>query len=477
MTAGRSSGVFPLSVAQPLVAVIIPALNEAGKIGRVLDKMPRDARFEAIVVDDGSTDGTGEEARAHGAAVVIRHDVRRGVGAAIRDGWAAALERQRPYVALISGDDQHEPAELVRALETLLATGADYAQGSRWIRGGRVVGPTGGRGLGTRIYSAAFSILALRRVTDATNGFRIFSARILADPGLDLDQEWLTSYDLEPYVLYKTIRRGYAVVEVPCTVRYHAGEGYTKMRGLRDWWRLFRPAVLLRFGGEAVTFSTDRALGGRRILVTGGAGFIGGAVVNRLVAMGARVTVLDDLFTGQAETIPAGAQFVEGSVTDEKLVRELVAQHSLVFHMAARNIIASTKNPRDDYETNIGGTLNVLMAARESRPDRVVYTSSTSVYGNPRSIPINEDDGLVLLSPYAVSKLGGENYCTAFYESYGLPVAVVRYSNVYGPGQRPENPYCGVVSKFFASAIAGKPVARPRGRRADARLHVRGGRC
>ena len=102
----------PLSPA-PLVAVVIPALNEAGKIGRVLDKLPRDGRFEAIVVDDGSTDGTGDEARAHGAAVVVRHEVRGGVGAAIRDGWKAGLERNRPYLALVSGDDQHEPDELV----------------------------------------------------------------------------------------------------------------------------------------------------------------------------------------------------------------------------------------------------------------------------------------------------------------------------------------------------------------------------
>jgi glycosyltransferase involved in cell wall biosynthesis len=83
----------------PLVAVVIPALNEAGKIGRVPDKIPRDSRFEAIVVDDGSTDGTGDEARAHGAAVVVRHEVRRGVGAAIRDGWKAGLASQRPHVA------------------------------------------------------------------------------------------------------------------------------------------------------------------------------------------------------------------------------------------------------------------------------------------------------------------------------------------------------------------------------------------
>jgi UDP-glucose 4-epimerase len=207
-----------------------------------------------------------------------------------------------------------------------------------------------------------------------------------------------------------------------------------------------------------MTFHPDRAYAGRRVLVTGGAGFVGGRLVRNLVEQGAVVTVLDDLFTGQAEVIPTSAQFVHGSVTDEALVHELVADASIVFHLAARNIIASTKNPRDDFETNIGGTLNVLLAARESRPDRVVYTGSTSVYGNPRTIPINEDDPVTMLSPYAVSKMGGEHYCQAFYENYGVRVAIVRYSNVFGIGQRPDNPYCGVVSKFFASAMAGEPL-------------------
>ena len=238
--------------APPVVAVVIPALNEAGKIGRVLDKLAAtgDPRFEAIVVDDGSTDGTGEEARAHGAAVVIRHEHRMGVGAAIRDGWKAGLDRDRGYLALLSGDDQHEPTELVSAVDRLLRTGADYAQGSRWRSGGRVEGPTGGRAFGTRVYSAVFSVLVMRRVTDATNGFRVFRADVLRHPSVNLDQPWLDSYDLEPYVLYKAIRAGFRVIEVPCTVRYHAREGYTKMRGIRDWWRLFRPALLLRAGGK-----------------------------------------------------------------------------------------------------------------------------------------------------------------------------------------------------------------------------------
>jgi dolichol-phosphate mannosyltransferase len=233
---------------EPLVAVIIPALNEAGKIGRVLDKIPRDGRFEAIVVDDGSTDGTGDEARTHCAAVVVRHEVRGGVGAAIRDGWKAGLARNRPYLALVSGDDQHEPAELAGALDRLIAGEADYVQGSRWMQGGHVVGAIGGRGFGTRVYSVAFSILAFHRVTDATNGFRVFRSELLRDPSIDLDQTWLDSYDLEPYVLYKVIRGRHRVMEYPVTVRYHAAEGYTKMRGIRDWWRLFRPAFLLRFG-------------------------------------------------------------------------------------------------------------------------------------------------------------------------------------------------------------------------------------
>jgi dolichol-phosphate mannosyltransferase len=240
------SDIAPTQEGRVVVSVAIPALNEAGKIGRVLDKMPRDPRFEAIVVDDGSNDGTGDEAREHGAALVIRHDRPGGVGAAIRDAWLAAIARDREYVALISGDDQHDPDDLVKAFEALLAAKADYVQGSRWIAGGKIEGPAGRRGLGTRLYSLLFSILAFRRSTDATNGFRIFKTSMLKDPRIRIEQTWLDRYDLEPYVLFKALTLGYRTIEHPVTVRYHTKEGYSKMRGLRDWWRLARPALFLR---------------------------------------------------------------------------------------------------------------------------------------------------------------------------------------------------------------------------------------
>ena len=200
-----------------------------------------------------------------------------------------------------------------------------------------------------------------------------------------------------------------------------------------------------------------KILRGARVLVTGGAGFVGSNLAARLVNLGAQVVVLDDLSTGRQELLPAGlADFVHGSVTDAQLVEELVAQAELVLHLAVRNIILSTKQVREDYEVNIGGTLNVLIAASRRRPlPRIVFTSSASIYGNPRGLPISEDDAISILNPYAASKLAGESYCNAFYEMYQLPVAMVRYSNIYGVNQSPRNPYCGVVSKFFVSCMNG----------------------
>jgi UDP-glucose 4-epimerase len=198
---------------------------------------------------------------------------------------------------------------------------------------------------------------------------------------------------------------------------------------------------------------------GKKVVVTGGAGFVGSNIVRRLLKEGAKVVVLDDFYTGNETNLPVGdpnLEVVRGSVTDFELTRDVVRGAISVIHEAARNIIVSTRNPREDYEVNIGGTLNVLLAVRECNVPRMVYASSASVYGNPRYLPINEDDSTNMLSPYAVSKFAGENYCKAFYESYGLSTSMVRYSNVYGIAQRPDNPYCGVIAKFFEMAMSGK---------------------
>jgi UDP-glucose 4-epimerase len=198
---------------------------------------------------------------------------------------------------------------------------------------------------------------------------------------------------------------------------------------------------------------------GQRVVVTGGAGFVGSNIVRRLLKEGAKVVVLDDFYTGNESNLPIGdanLEVVKGSVTDFELTRDVVRGAISVIHEAARNIIVSTRNPREDYEVNIGGTLNVLLAVRECKVPRMVYASSASVYGNPRYLPINEDDSTNMLSPYAVSKFAGENYCKAFYESYGLSTSMVRYSNVYGVAQRPDNPYCGVIAKFFEMSMSGR---------------------
>jgi UDP-glucose 4-epimerase len=197
----------------------------------------------------------------------------------------------------------------------------------------------------------------------------------------------------------------------------------------------------------------------KKVLVGGGAGFIGSNLVKKLSKEGALVTVLDDLFTGDYSFISdlQNTTFIKGSVTDYVLVEDLVKDVDIVFNLAARNIIVATKKPREDFNVNAGGMLNILIAAKKHGIERIVYTSSASVYGNPRYLPINEDDRLNILNPYAASKLSAENYCMAFYESYDVPVTILRYSNVYGTNQSPSNPYCGVVSKFFTSVVNDEP--------------------
>jgi UDP-glucose 4-epimerase len=202
------------------------------------------------------------------------------------------------------------------------------------------------------------------------------------------------------------------------------------------------------------------SLTNKRILVTGGAGFVGSNLVKTLVEKcGARVRVIDDLFTGTLDNLKETEfEFIHGTIEDELLVDKAVKGMDVVFHLASRNIILSNKNPRDDLNVNVRGSFNVFEACKKHRVARVVYTSTSSVYGEPETVPVNEGDKKSFLNFYSASKYSAEVYANTFYEVFQLPVTILRYSNVYGPNQLPVNPYCGVIGKFIAAALAGEPL-------------------
>jgi dolichol-phosphate mannosyltransferase len=228
------------------VLLVLPALNEAGKIGATISKVPEGVVDTILVVDDYSTDQTGREAEALGA-LVIRHPQNMGVGAAIRTGIYYARDHGYDVVVVAASDDQDIPAEIPRLLEPIEQGRAEFVQGSRYLRGGKRVRHPLSRTVMTWFYSAMFTVIAFRRVTDGTNGFRAFLTSTALS--LPLDQEWLNRYELEPYLYFRCLQKGVAV-EVPATKVYPINRkiGYTKMRPFRDWWRIFRPLLLVRLG-------------------------------------------------------------------------------------------------------------------------------------------------------------------------------------------------------------------------------------
>lgn len=231
------------------VLCILPAFNEQGKIGRVVNKVSLTGQVDDIVVvDDCSTDDTGPEAQASGAKL-IRHEKNLGVGAGIRSGLNYGKANDFDIAVILSGDDQHEPEELKSVLDRVKQSRSTFVQGSRRLKGGKTVNGPLFRELTTRLYSLVFTLLTGRRITDGTNGFRAFHLSILDDEDINLEQEWLNTYELEPYLLYKVVQSSkYNVVEVPITVYYHGtAKQYSKMKPLRDWWRLARPLFYLRF--------------------------------------------------------------------------------------------------------------------------------------------------------------------------------------------------------------------------------------
>jgi len=191
-----------------------------------------------------------------------------------------------------------------------------------------------------------------------------------------------------------------------------------------------------------------------RVLVTGGAGFIGSHLVDALVADGVDVVVLDDLETGLREHVHPAARLAIGSVADDNAVRDAMAGCDVVFHQAAHKaVLRSVEHPVATDTVNTHGTLTVLQAARDLGVRRVVHASSSSVYGGGAPLPTAESAPLRPRSPYAVSKLAAEEYCRVFAELYGLETVALRYFNVYGPRQRPDALYAAVIPLFIDALL------------------------
>jgi nucleoside-diphosphate-sugar epimerase len=205
------------------------------------------------------------------------------------------------------------------------------------------------------------------------------------------------------------------------------------------------------------------AAGISRVLVTGGGGFIGSNLVERLVRDGWRVRVLDNFATGHRDNLADVVdeiELVEGDIQSYERVHNAVRGCELVFHQAALpSVPRSIQDPLTSNASNVIGTLNVLLAARDEGVRRVVFASSSSVYGANPDLPKREEMSALPIAPYAVSKLAAEGYCRAFFNVYGLETVALRYFNVFGPRQDPLSQYAAVIPRFVVSVLnAARPV-------------------
>lgn len=228
------------------VAAVIPAFNEENHIKAVVNGLKAVSALTRIyVVDDGSIDATASLAESAGA-IVIRHEVNSGVGAALRDGILRAEKEGADIIVVMGGDDQDDPSQIPKLLTPIVDGGYDLVQGSRWIKGGEVVNIPFFRRITTKLYAFILRICTGFPFTDGTNGFRAFKVSVLER--VDLNQQWLNHYELEPYLLYKAVQLGFKVTEAPVTKRYLVSKGYTKMVPVLDWWRILSPVIFLRLG-------------------------------------------------------------------------------------------------------------------------------------------------------------------------------------------------------------------------------------
>lgn len=197
-----------------------------------------------------------------------------------------------------------------------------------------------------------------------------------------------------------------------------------------------------------------------RYLVTGGAGFIGSHIAEELVKRGYSVRIVDNFLTGKEENIASfldGVELIRGDIRDLKLCHEAIKDVDYVLHQAALpSVPRSVEDPLLTNAINIEGTLNVLLASRETSVKKVVFASSSSVYGDDEHLPKKEGLEGNPLSPYAVSKHAGEKYCQVFSEIYGLPTVSLRYFNVFGPRQDPFSEYAAVIPNFITRLLTDK---------------------
>lgn len=203
-----------------------------------------------------------------------------------------------------------------------------------------------------------------------------------------------------------------------------------------------------------------RITSGKRILVTGGGGFIGSHLAKRLVDLGHRVTILDNFSTGRRsnlEALASDVEIIEGDIQSYERAFHAVRGCEVVFHEAALpSVPRSVQDPLTSTASNVIGTLNVLLAARDAEVRRVVYASSSSVYGSNPTLPKSEDMATLPISPYAVAKLAGEGYCRSIGVVYGLEAVAIRYFNVFGPRQDPRSMYAAVIPNFISALLAGE---------------------
>jgi UDP-N-acetylglucosamine/UDP-N-acetyl-alpha-D-glucosaminouronate 4-epimerase len=197
----------------------------------------------------------------------------------------------------------------------------------------------------------------------------------------------------------------------------------------------------------------------RTVVVTGGAGFIGSHLVEALIATGARVRVVDNFATGRREYLDRAADLWTADICDAKSLAPVFAGADCVFHTAALpRVMLSVEHPVQTHMVNVVGTLNVLVAARDSGVRRVVYSGSSSVYGDQPVLPLTESMAPNPLNPYALQKLSGEQYTRIFHRLYGLESLTLRYFNVYGPRMATEGAYVTVISVFIRQKRAGEPL-------------------